>query len=346
MDQFGTRIKVELLRGEWKRLPNNPRRSDGSVHEYCPPEQVASEMDRLIEMYLLHENRNVPPEVEAAWLHHRFTEIHPFQDGNGRIARALATLIFLRAGWFPLVVRSANRQKYISALEYADAGDLQPLTSEIAALAKQSFVNALGVSREVLHDKAGVAEIVEAAANVLRERKREQERRMARVFDYADDLVAFGEGRLDRVREIVTSTLTSVNQEYRSWVDCASNDSLRDHFFRYQIVMAAKQQHYFANTQTYRAWVRLAIRTDLRTDIILSFHCLGQQFSGIMVCSALSYSREETEQSASEIVDVAALGDSPFQFNYNDQVAILKTRFDQWLEEVLPVGLDRWRRSL
>jgi len=23
-----------------------------------------------------------PPEIEAAWLHHRFTQIHPFQDGN------------------------------------------------------------------------------------------------------------------------------------------------------------------------------------------------------------------------------------------------------------------------
>ena len=43
--------------------------------------------------------------MEAAWLHHRFVQIHPFQDGNGRIARALSTLIFVKAGWFPLVVR-------------------------------------------------------------------------------------------------------------------------------------------------------------------------------------------------------------------------------------------------
>ena len=43
------------------------------------------------------------PEVEAAWLHHRFGQIHPFQDGNGRVARALATMIFLRAGFVPLV---------------------------------------------------------------------------------------------------------------------------------------------------------------------------------------------------------------------------------------------------
>ena len=48
--------------------------------------------------------RGVPVEVEAAWLHHRFTQIHPYQDGNGRVARALASLLFIKAGWFPVVV--------------------------------------------------------------------------------------------------------------------------------------------------------------------------------------------------------------------------------------------------
>ena len=101
-DAQGRRIsRVELIRGAYKQWPNNPLRPDGTIHEYCPPEHVAAEMDRLIELHERH--MNVPPEVEAAWLHHRFTQIHPFQDGNGRIARALATLVFVKAGWFPLV---------------------------------------------------------------------------------------------------------------------------------------------------------------------------------------------------------------------------------------------------
>ena len=48
----------------------NPHRPDGSVHEYCPPEQpehVAAEMDRLINMH--HAHTEAVPEVEAAWLH-------------------------------------------------------------------------------------------------------------------------------------------------------------------------------------------------------------------------------------------------------------------------------------
>ena len=84
-------------------------------------------MQRLIAWYPKAESEGVPPEVLSSWLHHRFTQIHPFQDGNGRIARALATLVFLKPGLFPLVIRDADRKGYIDALERGDQGDLLPL---------------------------------------------------------------------------------------------------------------------------------------------------------------------------------------------------------------------------
>ena len=43
----GRRVGIPLLRGDYKAHPNNPRRPDGVVHEYCPPVQTSSEMDRL-----------------------------------------------------------------------------------------------------------------------------------------------------------------------------------------------------------------------------------------------------------------------------------------------------------
>ena len=86
VDSLGRRMELRLIRGDYKCLPNNPYSSDGSIHQYCPPEHVSSEMDRLVAMH--HNHTDIAPEVEAAWLHHRFTQIHPFQDGNGRIARA------------------------------------------------------------------------------------------------------------------------------------------------------------------------------------------------------------------------------------------------------------------
>ncbi|MDE2795742.1 MAG: Fic family protein [Gemmatimonadota bacterium] len=149
-DVFGRRVAVPLIRGDYKKRPNNPVRPDGRVHEYCPPEQVAPEMDRLLAMHLEHGERGVPPEVEAAWLHHRFVQIHPFQDGNGRVARALATLVMIRAGWFPLVVTDAGRAEYIGALEVADEGDLRPLARLFSGIQTRAFEGAIDAARGMI----------------------------------------------------------------------------------------------------------------------------------------------------------------------------------------------------
>jgi hypothetical protein len=114
-------------KGVYKLQPNDPHRPDGTVHEYCPPEHVSSEMEQLIALHLEHEKRSFAAEIEAAWLHHRFSQIHPFEDGNGRVARALASLVLIRAGWMPMLVEDVDRLTYISALEKADHHDLSYL---------------------------------------------------------------------------------------------------------------------------------------------------------------------------------------------------------------------------
>jgi hypothetical protein len=64
-DQFGKAFETLLEKGLYKRMPNNPTRADGSSHEYCPPEHVASEMDRLIQLHREHEERGVGPHIES-----------------------------------------------------------------------------------------------------------------------------------------------------------------------------------------------------------------------------------------------------------------------------------------
>src|ERR1017187_3796524 len=142
VDQFGRLFDAPLEKGKYKTLPNNPLRSDGSVHEYCPPDHVASEMDNLIRMYARHQSIEIPPEVEAAWLHHRFAQIHPFADGNGRVARAIMLLVMEKHRYAPLVVDRFHRQDYMNALGEASRGDLLPLVRllmrlESAALSRE-----------------------------------------------------------------------------------------------------------------------------------------------------------------------------------------------------------------
>ena len=142
-DQFGKAFETPLEKGAYKKHPNNPRREDGTIHEYSPPEHVASEMDRLIELHRMHQSHGIAAYIESAWLHHAFTQIHPFQDGNGRVARALASLVFIRAGLFPLVVTRDDRTLYIERLEVADAGDLSPLVDLFAQLQKRALTKAI-----------------------------------------------------------------------------------------------------------------------------------------------------------------------------------------------------------
>jgi hypothetical protein len=54
--------------------------------------------------------------VAYARLHLGFVHIHPFWDGNGRMARLLANLPVLRAGYLPVVIEVKDRKRYIDTL--------------------------------------------------------------------------------------------------------------------------------------------------------------------------------------------------------------------------------------
>ncbi|MDB6080033.1 MAG: ibpA, partial [Akkermansiaceae bacterium] len=75
----------------------------------------------------------------AAKLHHDFVLIHPFDDGNGRVARMLVNYLLLRDGYPPLVVPTERKSDYLTALRLADAGDLTPLADFLAEEVERSL---------------------------------------------------------------------------------------------------------------------------------------------------------------------------------------------------------------
>jgi fido (protein-threonine AMPylation protein) len=171
-DQFGNKTKIALIKGKYKEQENNPVLHDGTIVFYCPPEHVASEMDNLVKIYGELCVEKVHPLIISAWFHYVFTTIHPFQDGNGRVARLLSSLILIQQGLFPLtVLREESKAKYIDALAAADGGIVQPLVSYFAEVQRRNIEKALNL-REV--DASSLEEVAKAFSRKVGENEKRE----------------------------------------------------------------------------------------------------------------------------------------------------------------------------
>lgn len=343
----GQVINVPLIRGDWKKQANNPMRGDGFIHEYCPPEQVASEMDRLIDLHHQHNHQNIPPEIKSAWLHHRFTQIHPFQDGNGRVARCLGNLVFIQAGWFPLVITRDDRAIYIQASEKADRGDLSDLINLFAKNQKRAFIRSLGLSEQILSESRRTQIVIASIADKLKQNQSITiQNRCHQVEEFAKDLYDLTLERLDEVVAEIKLSLSSLLDKFQVFTVTPKPDGSQSHYHRYQIVETAKQLDYFANIRPYHQWIQLIIDVQYPTIILLSFHVLGHEYRGLLVCSACAYHRDDSGEGESNTNDIQPLSESPFQFSYADEKTTLNERFKAWLEEIIVNGLEYWNKSI
>ena len=122
----------EHHRGEYKKVANNVEafdqhgRSVGVIFETAPPFDTPRLMQELVAWTNdeLGGNRHHPLLVIAVFIV-RFLAIHPFQDGNGRLARVLTNLALLRTGYTYVPYSSLervveeNREQYYRSLRSA-----------------------------------------------------------------------------------------------------------------------------------------------------------------------------------------------------------------------------------
>lgn len=110
-----------------------------------PPDwsKIVKLMDELIEM--ITESKEHPIET-ASFLHHRFVEIHPFIDGNGRVARLLTNLYLMARDYPPVILKKEDRGKYYKSLRTADAGNLGPFANFIAKAVDENLTLYLSIS--------------------------------------------------------------------------------------------------------------------------------------------------------------------------------------------------------
>jgi Fic family protein len=114
----GGLIQKSLTPGKYKTMSNHVLTLSGNVHYYAEPLQVPGEIEKLIKWH--SSIKNIHPIEKAATFHYHFTAIHPFDDGNGRMARLLLNLILIKAGYPPCVIRNERRRSYLESLEHTD----------------------------------------------------------------------------------------------------------------------------------------------------------------------------------------------------------------------------------
>lgn len=128
----GTYRYVPFPYGKLKDKPNHLIVSGRSVAEFCPPEDVVPELEKLVRVH--DEIPAALLDVRAAWLLYAFLRIHPFADGNGRVARLLASWDFVDAGLPPVWGESSDRGAgWGDSLDAAaETRDLTPLAALLA----------------------------------------------------------------------------------------------------------------------------------------------------------------------------------------------------------------------
>ncbi len=117
----GQQTSYVIHAGQYKTRPNSVITRYGDRFDYASPEETPSLMTDLVDWYNEEEKLGKLSPVElAALFHYRYIRIHPFEDGNGRIARLMVNFILSRHDYPMIVVRSRKKQEYLEALHQAD----------------------------------------------------------------------------------------------------------------------------------------------------------------------------------------------------------------------------------
>jgi hypothetical protein len=311
------------------------------VHEYCPPVHVDSEIDNLL--IWLAEYANEDPVVVAAWFHHRFTQIHPYQDGNGRVARALTTLILLRADLLPLVVGRDLRIDYIKALESGDQAQLSPLANIFASLERNAILQALSVDADadISEQKSSSSRVIGNLAEKFDKRRIHKVAELRQVNSLALQLRSKARMLLEQSFAEIGPTLREVGQPELRALE-GGPDRSNAHWYRFEVVQSARDAGKFANFDEDHYFIRGSFKVNReRLSFVVSFHHVGRELSGIMEATAFSklesYENSEDREPVSEKFSLCSV--EPFVFTYKTKMEDIAESFAKWLDEALALAL-------
>ena len=282
----------------------------------------------------------------AAWLHHRFTQIHPYQDGNGRVARALTTLVLLRADLLPLVIDRDLRVEYITALELADQGDLSQLVSVFARLEQGAILQALSVDAdaEISHQKTLTNAVIDSLAEKFGKRRQAKHEALKAVNNVALALRACARTTLEDAYDKLEGLVSENGNPDIHFTD-GGPERANMHWYKFEVVKSANEKDKFANFAENHYFIKAAMRAGReRLVFVTSFHHVGRELSGVMEAIAFSqlesYEDSDDRKSVSQAFFVCSL--EPFVFTYQTNVDDIGDAFTRWLDSALAIAIKEY----
>jgi Fic family protein len=137
LDSLNNPVNVKGKPGEYKDRINGANRLVNGREVFTPyktPDEVRIEMPELVEWYRQEEEKKeLHPVRLAALLHYKFVTLHPFDDGNGRLARILMNMALMRNGFTPAIIKKEERDSYINSLAIAQSGGSREPFIELVA---------------------------------------------------------------------------------------------------------------------------------------------------------------------------------------------------------------------
>ena len=301
-------------------------------------------MDNLLKWFTMYPQED--PVIVSAWFHHNFTQIHPYQDGNGRVARALTTLVLLRAQLLPLVVDRDLRVEYINSLEKADNGDLSHLALMFARLERNAILQALSIDAEaeISHQRSLTSAVLETLKGKFGKRREAKDAELRNVNNIALTLRQRARRLLEQYYRDLGETISQVSNPDINITDGGS-DRNNAHWYKFEVVKSAIEAGKYANFSENHYFVKASIRADReRLVFVTSFHHVGRELSGVMEATAFSQleSFEDSDDRKSVSQEFFLCSTEPFVFTYQTKENEIVDAFSRWLDTALAVAIKEY----
>ena len=131
-DGLPTKKWIEV--GQYKTSPNHVLTVTGEIFRFAEPIEVPGKMQQLVaNVNAMSGTTDVEALIATAKAHYDLVLIHPFDDGNGRMARLLMNLILIKHGFPPAIIKTEDKANYFSALRQADGGQFDVFAEYVAS---------------------------------------------------------------------------------------------------------------------------------------------------------------------------------------------------------------------